>query len=229
MLQYKNRGYDRTLLLVPGWGFDERVFEPLRLPFNYLLYTSPDMAVLEDVVLSGGYGALDMMGWSQGGVALAGLAVKYPEQVRQLILVGIRPAYPVKGLNEIKDLLTRSCQTYLTCFYKACLDKTHLPWFKQTLQKTYLAKFKPEDLLAGLDWLAQVSLDAVALKKIRSVTVIHGVNDRVAPVQGARVLAEQLPGARYCEVSDAAHAVFLDPTFSETVTVGRQEGKKIRR
>jgi pimeloyl-ACP methyl ester carboxylesterase len=228
-LTYLNRGYDRTLLLVPGWGFDERVFEPVHMPFNYLLYTSPDMTVLEDVVLSGGYGALDMMGWSQGGVALAGLAAKYPEQVGQLTLVGIRPAYPVNGLNEIKDLLARSCQTYLKCFYKACLDKTHLPWFKQTLQKTYLAKFETEDLLAGLDWLAQVSLDVAALKKIKSVTLIHGANDQVAPVQEARALAEQLPGARYCEVPDAAHAVFLHEAFSENVTVERQEDKKVRR
>ncbi len=185
------------------------------------------MAALEDAVISGGYGALDMMGWSQGGVALAGLAAEHPELARQLILVGVRPTYPVKGLNEIRDLLMRSCKTYLACFYKACLDKTHLPWFKQTLQKPYLAKFKTEDLFAGLDWLAQASLDVAALKKIKALTLIHGANDQVAPVPEVRVLVDQLPGVRYCEVPDAAHAVFLHSAFSEIVTVGRLGGRTV--
>jgi len=218
ILKYIDRGYDRTLLLVPGWGFDERVFKSLSLPFNYLLYTSPDMAALEGAVLGGGYGALDMMGWSQGGVALAGLAVKHPDLVRQLILVGVRSAYPVHGLNEIKGLLERSCATYLKCYYKACLDKGDLPWFKQTLQTDYLAQFAPDDLMAGLDWLAQVQMEWVALQKIASFTLIHGSEDQVAPVQEARVLAAQFPQAKYCEVAGAAHAVFLHPVFSNLVT-----------
>jgi len=227
-LQYEDRGYNRTLLLVPGWGFDERIFERSSLPCNYLLYTSADMAGLEDAVLAGGYGTLDMLGWSQGGVALARLAAKHPDLVTQLILVGVRPAYPTKTLDEIRRLLTRSAATYLKCFYKACLDKADLLWFKQTLQKDYLARFTADDLTAGLDWLAQVQLDVAALQRLASVTLVHGAQDQVAPVQEARALAAQLPRARYCEVPEAGHAVFLHPAFSEIVTVGRPEAKKIR-
>jgi pimeloyl-ACP methyl ester carboxylesterase len=229
ILQYLNRGYNRTLLMVPGWGFDERVFERLSLPYNYLRYTSSDMAGLEDAVLAGGYGTLDMLGWSQGGVALAGLAARYPDMVTQLILVGVRPAYPSEGLDEIRGLLTRSTGTYLKCFYKACLDKADLLWFKQTLQKAYLARFTLDDLTSGLDWLAQVQLDVAALQNIASVTLVHGAEDQVAPVHEARALAAQWPQARYCEVPEAAHAVFLHPAFSEIVAVGRQEAKKLRR
>jgi len=61
------------------------------------------------------------------------------------------------------------------------------------------------------------------------VTLVHGAQDQVAPVQEARALAAQLPRARYCEVPGAAHAVFLHPRFTECVTVGRQEAKKIER
>ena len=228
-LTYMKRGYNRTLLLVPGWGFDERVFEHLSLPFNYLLYTDSDMAALEDAVLAGGHETLDMMGWSQGGVALAGLAARHPHLVRQLVLVGVRPAYPSEALDEIRGLLTRSHATYLKCFYKACLGRADLSWFKQILQKDYLAKFSLDGLKSGLDWLAQVQLDVAALRDTASVILIHGTEDQVAPVQEARALAAQLPQARYCEVPEAAHAVFLNPAFSEIVTVGRQEAEKTRR
>ena len=219
ILQYKDRGYNRTLLLVPGWGFDERVFERLSLSYNYLLYTSSDMAGLEDAVLAGGYGTLDMLGWSQGGVALAGLAAKHPDLVTQLILVGVRPAYPTDTLDEIRGLLARSTATYLKCFYKACLDKADLLWFKQTLLKEYLAKFTLDNLTAGLDWLAQIRLDVAAIQRLASVTLVHGAQDQVAPVQEARALATLLPGARHCEVPEAGHAVFLHPAFSECVSV----------
>jgi pimeloyl-ACP methyl ester carboxylesterase len=218
ILQYKNRGYDRTLLLVPGWGFDERIFEPLSLPYNHLLYTSPDMRYLEDAVLAADCGALDMMGWSQGGVALAGLATRHPDRVAQLILVGVRPLYPAEGLVEIKGLLLRSRATYLKCFYKACLDRVDVPWFRQTLQEDYLARMTLEDLISGLDWLAHVGLDVKALQNLACVTLIHGAEDQVAPVQEARALAMQLPRAQYCEVTGAAHAVFLHPNFAECVT-----------
>ncbi len=217
-LQYKNRGYCRTLLLVAGWGFDERVFERMSLPFNYLLYTDSDMAVLEDAVLAGGYERLDMLGWSQGGVALAGLATRHPDLVGQLILVGVRAAYPAAALAEIKDLLSRSHVTYLKCFYKACLGRADMAWFRQTLQKDYLAQCSLDGLKSGLDWLAQVQLDVAALQDMPLVTLIHGAADQVAPVQEARALAAQLPQARYCEVPGAAHAVFLDAAFSESVT-----------
>ena len=228
-LIYKDRACDRTLLLVPGWGFDERIFERLSLPYNYLLYTGCDMAALEDAVLARGCGALDVLGWSQGGVALAALAAKYPGLIAELTLVGVRPAYPAEALEEIKGLLTRSTATYLKCFYKACLDRADLLWFKRTLQKAYVARFTLDDLIAGLDWLAQVQLDVEALQNIASVTLVHGAADQVAPVQEARDLAAQLPQARYCEVPGAAHAVFLHPRFAECVSLGRQEGKKVRR
>ncbi|MCP4456237.1 MAG: alpha/beta fold hydrolase, partial [Planctomycetes bacterium] len=223
-LTHKDRGYDRTLLLVPGWGFDERIFERLSLPYNYLFYPGCDIAELEEAVLAGGHEAMDMLGWSQGGVALAGLACRHPDLVRQLILVSVRAAYPSETLDEIRSLLTRSHTTYLKCFYKACLGQADLPWFKQTLQKDYLAKFMLVDLISGLDWLGQVRLDVAALKDIASVTLVHGAEDQVAPVQEARTLAAQLPQARYCEVSEAAHAVFLNSTFSEIVTVVQSDG-----
>jgi pimeloyl-ACP methyl ester carboxylesterase len=223
-LTYLDRGHNRTLLLVPGWGFDDRIFERLTLPYDYLFYTGCDMAGLEGAVLAGGYGAVDMLGWSQGGVALAGLAGRHPELVRQLILVGVRPAYPAEGLEEIKSLLSRSYATYLKCFYKACLDRVDMAWFKQTLQKDYLARFTLDGLVSGLDWLAQVQLDVATLQDMASVTLVHGAADQVAPVQEAQALAAQLPQARYCEVPDAAHAVFLHPNFAECVTV-RREGR----
>ena len=35
--QYLNRGHAEVLVLIPGWGFDARIFEPLDLDFDYLL------------------------------------------------------------------------------------------------------------------------------------------------------------------------------------------------
>ena len=37
--EWRARGFGHTLLLVPGWATDPRIFAPLDLEFNYLVAT----------------------------------------------------------------------------------------------------------------------------------------------------------------------------------------------
>lgn len=214
MLKFQDRGYRESLLLVPGWGFDARIFQPLDLPYNYVYFTSPDMSLLKSALLELDCEPMPMLGWSQGGVALARFAQCHGERIKRLILVGIRPVYPKTGLDEIRSFLLRSQATYMKRFYKACLDQSQWTWFKQTLQADYLARFDLEDLIFGLDWLAHVCVDTDALKQVPDVVLIHGSADQVAPVAEARTLAQALPEARYVEIPDASHAAFLYPACS---------------
>ena len=203
MLEFIDRGYPETMLLVPGWAFDGRIFEPLDLPYNYLMADSAEIGSLETQVLqfieTHDQTALTMLGWSQGGIALSKLAGRFPEKVSQLILVSVRQQYPQAGLREIQGLLERSRATYLKCFYKACFagaDRTIETWFKATLLADYLETFTSTALMKGLDWLAQVRIDPEDLRRVSCVTFVHGADDTIAPIQEAESLAAQVPCLR---------------------------------
>jgi pimeloyl-ACP methyl ester carboxylesterase len=222
MFEFRDRGYTETMLLVPGWAFDERIFQCLDLPYNYLLATNPEMSSLESQVVrydeTHDQTPMAMLGWSQGGIALSQLAGRCPERVTQLILVGIRPGYPREGLLEIRRLLDRSRTAYLKCFYKACFagsDESIRSWFNKTLLDDYLEKFTHNTLTAGLDWLAQACIDPEDLKQVPSVTVIHGTDDTIAPIQEAKELAAKMPLARWLVLQKTGHVSFLHAQFPE--------------
>jgi pimeloyl-[acyl-carrier protein] methyl ester esterase len=100
-----------TLVLVHGWGFNARVFDPLREPFEQVgIETScvelpghgrrkedrvdPTLAAwAEDCLESLPETPVALLGWSLGGQVALEIAIRNPERVTALILVSTTPRF----------------------------------------------------------------------------------------------------------------------------------------
>jgi len=221
MFKYSDRQRENSIVLVSGWAFDERIFAQLDLPFNVISYGKTDMADFEgdlmDYLNRRKLSDVSLLGWSQGGFASGHFAARHPEYIKELILVGFRPIYEPEIIQQTKSLLHRNKRAYLRQFYKTCFscaDQATYRWFKQTLQKDYLDRFCEDELCRGLDWLSQARLHPEELTAIRSLTVCHGRDDRVAPVQGVLDWVTELPQARSVLFETGGHLPFLSNEFS---------------
>jgi pimeloyl-ACP methyl ester carboxylesterase len=217
-----DRGYPRDLVLIPGWATDVRIFEPLALPYNYILpnRVSPDTFVddLQNFLTDNSLREVSLLGWSMGGFLAADFAKRFPSQVAELFLVSVRSEFDKQALADIKTLLEKDRRVYLYSFYMQCLR--HCPTdqvarFKRTLLKSYLETMTPSDLMSGLDYLAQARIDTLALSSIPTLRFFHGQLDEITPIAEAHTLADSLPGATFHNFPDRGHIVFLTPTFSE--------------
>ncbi len=211
-------GFAETLLLVPGWATDHRIFRPLDLEFNYLAAVAFSPRNFQQGLLSAlrrhRLDRVAVLGWSLGGYLALEFARQHPERVLQgaLFAVGLRERYEPETIEAIKGRLARNKAAYLRRFYEACFspgEREARGWFERELLKSYLELMEPEALLAGLDYLASASpADAKA-------RFIHGREDRIAPVEEMLAMKERLPGVRLVCMENAGHAAFLNPEFKK--------------
>ncbi|MFA5143217.1 MAG: alpha/beta hydrolase [Candidatus Omnitrophota bacterium] len=210
-----HRGFEETILLLPGWAADHRIFGPLGLGFNYLLPTRLFMPDFENALLESlakeSLKTILILGSSMGGFLAADFAARHPECVKHLTLVGMRKRYDQDGIEKIKGYLTANRTGYLYKFYHACFspgEGEYLAIFKKGLMKSYLKELSTDELLAGLDYLAGARLDLKALQNIKA-RFIHGGGDRIAPV-------EEMAGTGGLVVlKGAGHLPFLRTDFKE--------------
>ena len=212
------RGFAETLLLVPGWATDHRIFRPLDLEFNYLAAVSFSPRDFQEGLLSAlqrhRLDRVAVLGWSLGGYLALEFARAHPERVIEgaLFAIGMRERYEPAAIEAIKGRLARNKAAYLRRFYEACFssgEREARGWFERELLGGYLDQMELEPLLAGLDYLASTS---PADAKVR---FIHGREDRIAPIGEMLAMKERLPGARLVCMENAGHAAFLNPEFKK--------------
>lgn len=201
--------------MIPGWASDYRIFDSLDLNFNYLIPLTFSFSDFEQKLLEAikgsGRGKISLLGWSLGSFLAADFSAKFPKVIDQLILVGIRSKYPSQQLFQIRTLLKRNQKAYLGKFYQQCFfQKEKFVWFKENFMKAYLEDFKLESLLSGLDYLEKATLDTQSLKALPRINIIHGQNDKIAPLAEAKAIKETLPQAEFIAVEDTGHAAFLE-------------------
>ena len=227
--QYLNRGHAEVLVLIPGWGFDARIFEPLDLDFNYLLPEINDLerfsADLMSALVEKHIKKISLFGWSIGGFLAVNFLEEYGREfVHEIFLVSMRKSYPKKEIDSQIGLLIKDRRLYLNQFYRNCFmgQKNDLAWFKEHLFSSYIEMFDLEFLLKGLDYLMQQKLKTSALKE-SPVRIIHGAKDRIAPCSEIVEMAENIsfPGIVIFEKS--GHLPFLEPDFKEKCSRSRLE------
>ncbi|NQT28027.1 MAG: alpha/beta hydrolase, partial [Candidatus Omnitrophica bacterium] len=147
--KYLDRGSDKTIVLIPGWATDYRIFNLLNIKFNYLLpldsspfsFEANLLKALEEKRIK----KVSLFGWSLGGFLAAEFSIMHPKLVKELILVSIRKKYKQEEITGIKELLKKSKKGYLYRFYGQCFSKQmSLSWFKKNLLKTYCEDFDLE-------------------------------------------------------------------------------------
>jgi pimeloyl-[acyl-carrier protein] methyl ester esterase len=200
------------LLLLPGWGFDGRVWQPLaeRLA-GCRLHFDPARAP-EDAVVCG---------WSLGALRALRLALDRPERVARLVLIGATPrfvqapdwpqAQPASLLEGFAAAVTADPDAALRRF--AALLNQGDSQARALTRRLHglLSKARPpaDDLAAGLAELRDTDLRRDLGRVAQPTLLLHGEHDPLMPLSAARRLAEMLPRGRLEVVADAAHAPFL--------------------
>lgn len=222
MFRYLDRGYQKSIVLIPGWAADYRIFDSLNLRFNYLLPLDFSPFSFEDNLLNTleerRIDRVSLFGWSLGGFLSAEFAAKHPNLVEELILVSIRKKYKEKEIAGIKELLKKSKRGYLYKFYIQCFSrKISLSWFKKTLLKTYCEEFDLEYLLRTLDYLAKMRINTRELAGIERIKIIHGESDRIAPIDEAGEVQEAIANAELIIIKDSGHIPFLEEDLGKYI------------
>jgi len=220
--RFIDRGHKKSLVLLPGWATDYRIFSGLDLNYNYFLPLKTSSFASSEGLLA----ALDkesitrvsLFGWSMGGFQAFDFALKYPARIEELILLSIRAQYDPAILEQIAQKIKSNKKAFLYKFYLDCFssfDTDSLAWFKDNLMQDYLDNFPEQDLLYGLSYLLQARIVPQKLSLIPKVRMFHGEQDKIAPIEDAFKITEQFLGVDFVSLKQAGHIVFLNPEFKK--------------
>ncbi len=219
-------GDDPSVVLLPGWATDGRIFEGL-LPGVAAVTTGPlrpdgFTRRLASFLDRAARGPVTVVGWSLGGFLAAEFARERPERVRRVVLVGIRRRYPEGDVKGVLRSLSADPGACLSGFYARCFYPSQMPaWrrFRAGLQAAYLREMDGDVLREGLSYLASASLSGETLPRC-PVSVVHGEKDVVAPLAEAEGVARDSGNATFHRLPGAAHAAFLAEGFRAVVADG---------
>ncbi|MFH1191254.1 MAG: alpha/beta fold hydrolase [Candidatus Omnitrophota bacterium] len=194
----------------------------MELDYNYLLATKlhlPDFnqelfSQINQLKIS----QVSVFGFSLGGFLAAEFASAYPEKIARLILLGVRKSYDLQLLDNIKREIRLNRRPWLYKFYLNCFSKADTngsEWFRNNLLKEYLDKLSSDELIRGLDYLANHALYPEALAKIEDVRIFHGSDDLIAPVMEALEIKSDLAQAKFALLANRGHLFFLNRDFRE--------------
>ncbi len=224
------------LRLVHGWGLNSRVFsrfeaalamptQAINLPGHGRADYKPGDLDPRRIARSFARdypGAGPWLGWSLGGLFAMALAAYHPESVTKLILVSATPCFvratdwphgtELKVLQAFGDQLERDYEGTLRRFLALQAGVGERGQIRELVSELGNGgRPQAPALVEGLSVLAAQDMRA-ALERIRAPTLfIHGADDKIVSPEAARWSAQQVPGARFCQVG-SGHAPFLSET-----------------
>jgi pimeloyl-ACP methyl ester carboxylesterase/DNA-binding winged helix-turn-helix (wHTH) protein len=176
---------------------------------------------LETVVDAAGVERFALMGLSQGGPVAIDYAVRHPERVSHLILCNSyargwnHRAHPerMEARSAVKTLMRldwgRNNPAFSQMFTNAFLPENasleHQQWFNdlQRMSATGENAARIMEICDAMDVRSRLS--SVTVPTI----VFHGDRDRVVPIEEGRILAAEIPNARFVPLPTANH-IFLE-------------------
>ena len=217
-----DRGFDDTMLLIPGWATDYRIFAPLDVEFNYLISIKLSPFDFRDKLLDSlsdnRSDVISILGWSMGYFLALDFASEYPDRINNgiIFMVSARCRYEKALIEGIKIRLRKNRAGYLYKFYKECFsegEKESLYWFKSNLLSSYINEMNLDVLFKGLDYLSNAQIKTHDLKKV-NITFLHGESDKIAPIEEALKISKNLPQAKFISIKGAGHIPFLRSNFN---------------
>lgn len=222
MFEFIDRNEKESIVLIPGWAFDYRIFKSLDLKYNYFLYGGKSItgfeAELKEILTRNNIDKISLFGWSQGAFTACDFACRNSGIVDELILISVKRKYERESLEKIKKYLRKNKAAYLYKFYAECFHKeenSYQSWFKRNLLKDYLREMEAEDLIEGLEVLSQDEIKPEFLSDIKKIKIIHGRNDNITPISGALDIKKGLPWAELIVLENTGHIPFLRKNFGE--------------
>ncbi|MBK7815242.1 MAG: alpha/beta fold hydrolase [Rhodocyclaceae bacterium] len=205
------------LALIPGWGFDQRIWQPVvdllaaDFAIHHLDRDRPGTVPADAIVC----------GWSLGAMTAMRLALDQPERVARLVLVGATPRFV--QAPDWEDAATESSLVDFAAAVQvdpmATLRRfagrinqgdAHAAPLTRRLA-ALLADRRPDTavLATGLARLRDTDLRKSVAAIRQPTLLVHGERDAIMPVEAACWLADHLPDARLEIFLEASHAPFL--------------------
>jgi len=208
LVRYDERGNGMSQRDVPDVSFDTWVRD------------------LEAVVDAAGLDRFPLLGISRGGAIAIAYAVKHPERVTQLVLYGAFAAgikhvgtpQAFEARRALTSLLRLGwglnnpafCKTF-TCRFIPEATPEHERWFDE-LQRVSTS---PENAARLMERDDDIDVRPL-LSQVKTPTlVIHCDRDHAVPPERGRLLAAEIPGARYVSLPSANHLMLEEePAWS---------------
>lgn len=219
--KYLDRGYKETIVLLPGWASDSRIFGPLDLKFNYILPGGNFPYFFEESLLEflnqNSLSEISLLGWSLGGFVGLEFSAKYPHLIDELILVSIREKYNKESLEKIKDNLKKSKEGFLYKFYKQCFYRKESMGQYKEIFKDLRSSLELSYLFDTLNYLSRVKIPLQSLEEVKKIKIIHGKYDEVAPINEARNISEKLKDSEFIAIDGCGHVPFLETNLAKYI------------
>ncbi|MDO8959883.1 MAG: alpha/beta fold hydrolase [Rhodocyclaceae bacterium] len=202
----------KNLVLLPGWGFDARVWQPLvsLLEKDFRIHSASDDLPAGAIVC----------GWSLGALTALQWALNQPKKIDRLVLIGATPRFvqapdwphgqPPGLLEEFSAAVSADPRAALRRF-AALLNQGDGAARRLTRELSALldTQASPAALAAGLQALRDTDLRQDVGRIRQPVLLLHGAHDALMPLAAAEWLVEHLPVARLEVLPGVAHAPFL--------------------
>jgi pimeloyl-[acyl-carrier protein] methyl ester esterase len=163
-----------------------------------------------------------LLGWSLGGQWALQIAARYPQRIDRLVLLATTPKFLASAdwphglqtsvLEHFARQLHRDSRQTVSDFLELQVrGSVAAPQVLETIRSALLehGQAQPPALAAGLQWLQDTDLRALAATVQTPTLVVAGQYDRVTPPAAAAALAQCMPHARLLTVRRAGHAAFL--------------------
>jgi pimeloyl-ACP methyl ester carboxylesterase len=178
-------------------------------------FTIADMADDAAAVLkAAGYSSAAVAGLSMGGMIAQELAIRHPELVSRLVIMGSRPPAPDHLLADatlLRKIMAPPDGQPLPVYFRDLWAEFTGPGFNapavlDELVDQILIRPTPRNLLmmqtrAIAAWNGPRRLSSISAPTV----IVHGVDDRLMPVGNGMRLARLITGARYIELRDVGH------------------------
>lgn len=220
--KFYDKSFQKTLVLLPGWASDYRIFSGLNLDYNYLRAEQFNPFNFKEELIKNldtlEIKKVSLFGWSQGGFAAAEFAGQYPQRVDELALLGVKSRYDAEILKGLEIKLKKNSKAYLYKFYLECFsqeDRLALGWFRKYLLKDYINGFTFDELKLGLDYLSTAFLNVESFFEAGKIRFFYGDKDKICGFNEALKLGDVFPKAEFSCICGSGHIVFLHPRFRQ--------------
>ena len=242
-LYFETRGSGEPILLITGFGLGCALLEPLvAVPpagIRWVIYDHPGigrsdsrgLAITTSGLASAAVRVLDELelpaahiaGMSLGGAIAIELALREPQRVTSLCLLGTTAAGPLGrhldlaalalvGARILTGSLTRRRLWFGPALYSSDHLRQRVPSELRSVPTTLAGAHRPSPLaLLGQATAASLHDRSRRLREIVAPTlVLHGELDPLLPVANARDLAAGIPGSTLIILPGAGHAFELE-------------------
>jgi pimeloyl-ACP methyl ester carboxylesterase len=216
-----HRGHERSLVLIPGWGFCSDIFSSLNLSYNYVLPKGPvysDISIeLYDFLLSKDIARVSILGWSLGACVALDFQAGYPDMIEAVYVISLRRAFDHEEILSQLEALEADPVVALKQFYRRCFlgQSADYQWFPSVLEESSIRQWDKSKLRKGLMYLKGKTADLSECAGTQ-LRVFHGEKDVIAPLDE---VPEPPPGVAIDVIPGTGHLPFLSSEFERRFCV----------